>query len=276
MRKALPLAALIFLLVLASFRQRRKHEDEQSGGNGPGDEDRGVDPGLWPPFSTALDRLLAQHAAERDEAKRAERCKTKLEVCGLAVLATYTAVTAGIFCLQRSANNISLGNSVAQTRAWLHPDELSVAIIRDMLKNPKVLTFAIHARVLNVGQSPSLGTAVHFELVAGFGPYTAQRSICGQRGDEDVSSGEAVFPDQDFSKKDHPVTIDLTSFETLPKPRVIYLLGCVDYRVVGDQEHHHTQVIRTLVGPDGIAPNTISGLLAHPLTLDSSFAEVAD
>ena len=186
----------------------------QSGGNDPGDEDCGVDPGLWPPFSTALDRFLAQHAAERDEAKRAECRKTKLKVCGLAVLATYTAVTTSICYLQRSANNIPLGNSVPQTRAWLHPDGLSVANIRDVSKYPSVLTFAIHARVVNVGQSPSLGTKVHLEVAAGFGPYKAQRSICGQSSKENVSSGEAVFPDQDFSKKDHPVTIDLTSFET--------------------------------------------------------------
>ena len=41
------------------------------------------------------------------------------------------------------------------------PDELSVANIRDVSKYPKVLTFAIHARVVNVEQSPSLGTKVH-------------------------------------------------------------------------------------------------------------------
>ncbi|HEV7676789.1 MAG TPA: hypothetical protein VGQ12_19840 [Candidatus Angelobacter sp.] len=204
--------------------------------------------------------LTDQERAEKEDEKRRNKLKFRLEVAGFIVLTLYTGFTGFMYWEMKESTKTAKRQFDMSERPWVTADLVSVGPIT--YDDPKRVKIQFAIKIVNIGHSPAINVNIFPRIkdrMSGPGdPVEQQQKPCA--GAEaiklDQHWGRTLFPGRDYTET---FLFDLTREEVGPdfqlspeiRPKDNWepnVLGCVDYTVSFSGEHHQTYFIYDLWG----------------------------
>jgi hypothetical protein len=163
------------------------------------------------------------------------------------------------------SNKISRDRTIADQRPWLYVASFEpVGRIRRTQSGDFVIS--IRLIVKNIGHTPAFYVSTFSEVVViqpGFVLQSATIAQCDTARKDTSSGGGTIFPGQMSAFDIYPVIKQAV----WQKDSVVLIVGCLDYRFLGESDHHH-QTRFGIIGGSPLERGNIGVLPDDPTNVD--------